>query len=148
MYLFMFMFVKIFVLYYNITYVIIIMSEEKNDEIFIKNLKEKIHSKSQEPIVPERLNTPDWRNPDDVKTYLDTLYIEYSFQCKSEKKPDGCHRLANFYENIRAQYKEATDLYKQTCDDYKYPRFCIVYSKNASLGRGCKQNLLEACRYR
>jgi len=40
------MFVKIFVLYYNITYVIIIMSEEKNDEIFIKNLKEKIHSKS------------------------------------------------------------------------------------------------------
>ncbi len=59
------------------------MSEEKNDEIFIKNLKEKIHSKSYEPIVPERLNTPDWRNPDDVKTYLDTLYIEYSFQCKS-----------------------------------------------------------------
>jgi hypothetical protein len=36
-----------------------------------------------------------------------------------EKIPEGCHRLANFLENIRSKYKEATDLYKKTCDEMK-----------------------------
>lgn len=65
----------------------------------------------------------------------------------SERLPDGCHRLANFLENIRHQYKEATELYKKTCDEMKYGRSCLVYARQKSLGRGCKQDLAEACRY-
>lgn len=120
---------------------------EKDDEIFVQKLKEQIKNKTFKPVEPNRINTPEWRDPNDVKQYLENLYIEYSFQCMSEKRPDGCHRLANYLENIKGQYKEATDLYKKTCDDFKYPRSCVVYSKNCSLGRGTKQNLLEACRY-
>ena len=64
-------YIYIFSVQKYLSYYFIIMSEEeKNDEIFIKNLKEKIYSKSYEPIEPERLNTPDWRNPDDVKSYF------------------------------------------------------------------------------
>ncbi len=124
------------------------MSEQTDDdETFLRNLREKIQNKSFKPVEPQPLNTLDWRNPEDVKTYLDNLFVEYNFQCMSEKRPDGCHRLANFFENIRAKYKEATAIYKKNCDDYKYARSCSVYAKNCSLGRGIKQNLLEACRY-
>lgn len=120
---------------------------DDDDEIFVKNLRQKIESKSFKPTEPQSINTPDWRNPDDVKAYLDNLFVEYNFQCVSEKLPDGCHRLANFLENIRQQYKEATAIYKKNCDDNKHPRSCSVYAKNCSLGRGIKQDLLEACRY-
>ena len=34
-------------------------------------------------------NTPDWKNEEQVKEYLDNLYTEYSFQCMSERQPDG-----------------------------------------------------------
>jgi hypothetical protein len=78
----------------------------------------------------------DWRNPEEVKGYLDNLYVEYSFQCLKEKQPEGCHRLANFLENIRAQYKEANDLYKKNCDENKLGRSCYTYAKNKSIGRG------------
>lgn len=67
---------------------------------------------------------------------MENLYVEYSFQCLDEKLPDGCHRLANFLENIRSQYKEATDLYKKNCDENKYGRSCLTYAKNKTLGRG------------
>jgi TPR repeat protein len=55
--------------------------------------------------------------------------------------------LANFLENIRRQYTEATNLYKKTCDEMKYGPSCQTYAKQRSLGRGCKQDLAEACRY-
>ena len=42
-----------------LSYYFIIMSEEEKNE---KN--------QNDPIEPERLNTPDWRNPDDVKSYF------------------------------------------------------------------------------
>lgn len=82
------------------------------------------------------VKTPDLRSPEDVKEYLDGLYVEYSYQCMSEMRPDGCHRLANYLENIRKDYKGATDLYKTTCDEYKYSRSCSTYAKNKTLGRG------------
>lgn len=78
---------------------------------------------------------------------MDNLFTEYSFQCMSERLPDGCHRLANFLENIRHQYKEATSLYKKTCDEMNYGRSCLVYARQRSLGRGCPRDLAEACRY-
>ena len=91
---------------------------------------------------PKPPRSVDWKSPEEVKEYLENLYIEYSFQCMKEKKPDGCHRLANYLENIKYQFKEATELYKKNCDEYRYPRSCLTYSKNKYLGRGMMQTIL------
>ena len=99
-------------------------NQDEEDEKLIEEIRNKIKNNSDNKInesnnsnrLPRSI---DWRNPDEVKDYLDNLYVEYSFQCLSEKLPDGCHRLANFLENIRSKYHEATDLYKKTCDEMK-----------------------------
>ena len=108
----------------------------KSDEELVQEIREKLKDPSKE--IKSNLTPPnlDLRNPDEVKTYLDNLFIEYSFQCQSERLPDGCHRLANYLENIAGRYKEATELYKKNCDEFKFPRSCLTYSKNVSLGRG------------
>jgi hypothetical protein len=110
-----------------------------NDEKFIQEIKEKIKEKQTNKIIKKDNSdprTPDLKNPEEVKDYLDNLFVEYSYQCLNEKLPDGCHRLANFLENIKSKYKEATEIYKKNCDEYKYARSCSVYAKNKSLGRG------------
>lgn len=108
---------------------------DKDDEL-IEEIRRKVEEakKRTGPSAPEK--RPDLRSPEEVKEYLDGLFVEYSYQCMSEKRPDGCHRLANYLENIRKDYKGATDLYKKNCDDSKYARSCFTYSKNVSLGRG------------
>jgi len=106
------------------------------DEKFVSELKEKIKNKNYDLKFDNTTKNIDWKNPDEVKDYLDNLEIEYSFQCISQKLPDGCHRLANFLELIRGKYKDATEIYKKNCDDYKYSRSCLTYAKNAALGRG------------
>jgi hypothetical protein len=114
------------------------MSTSTSDEKLINEIREKVakQNKSNVEARPQSVRSLDMRNPEEVKDYLENLYVEYSFQCFKEKQPDGCHRLANFLENIRSEYKNATELYKKNCDEYKYPRSCLTYSKNKSLGRG------------
>lgn len=130
----------------------------ESDEKFVSELKEKLKNKNYEFKAENTTKNVDWKSkrlirkltflinffkfsfyvldPDEVKDYLDNLEIEYSFQCVSQKLPDGCHRLANFLELIRGKYKDATEIYKKNCDDYKYSRSCLTYAKNATLGRG------------
>lgn len=118
---------------------------------FVKTLKSPSAKLTKSPSVEERIgggNTPEWKTDSaELREYLNNLFTEYSFQCMNERLPDGCHRLANFLENIRHQYTEATELYKKTCDEMNYGRSCLVYARQRSLGRGCKQDLAEACRY-
>jgi TPR repeat protein len=126
------------------------MNAEKDDNDTIEKIKRNLNSQDatdRKEKIASATRSLDWKDESEVKDYLNNLYIEYSFQCLSEKRADGCHRLANFLENIRSQYTEATELYKRNCDDYKYSRSCLIYSKNATLGRGCKKNLLESCQY-
>jgi hypothetical protein len=78
----------------------------------------------------------DLKNYDEAKTYLDNLFIEYSFQCNGEKLPDGCYRLANYLENIRNDFEQATCLHKKNCDETKYERSCFQYAKANINGRG------------
>ena len=108
-----------------------------NDEKLINEIREKVkNSKVDESSYLDRARSMDWRNPEEVKGYLDNLFVEYTFQCVNEKLPDGCHRLANYLENIKSNYVEATQLYKRNCDQYKYKHSCITYAKNVTLGRG------------
>ena len=111
------------------------MSSDKDDEL-VKEIRRKVDEARLSTGPSEPVKTPDLRSPEEVKDYLDGLFVEYSYQCLSEKRPDGCHRLANYLENIRKEYKRSTELYKTNCDEYKYPRSCFTFSKNKSLGRG------------
>lgn len=120
------------------------------DEKFIKEIKEKLKNPNKlnaKQTNVNQLNSIDWKDESEVKTYLQNLETEYTFKCIGEKNPEGCHRLANFYELIRGKYKEATSLYKKNCDDFKYGPSCLTYSKNMSLGRGIliifKSNILS-----
>ena len=106
------------------------------DEVFIKEIREKIKNKTNLPHIKPSVSSIDWKNEADVRVYLNNLETEYTFQCVGEKNPEGCHRLANFYELIRGKYSEATGLYKKNCDDFKFGPSCLTYSKNTSLGRG------------
>jgi hypothetical protein len=109
------------------------------DEKFIKEIKEKLknpNNLNSKQTNVNQLNSIDWKDESEVKTYLQNLETEYTFKCIGDKNPEGCHRLANFYELIRGKYKEATGLYKKNCDDFKYGPSCLTYSKNMSLGRG------------
>jgi hypothetical protein len=116
-----------------------------------ENEEDRIAAEIRRKLATNDLTTPDFktvlsrrdpnrnfdlRDPEEAKKYLDNLEIEYTFQCLKEKMPDGCHRLANFMENIRGNYKDATELYKKNCDENKFGRSCFTYSKNRSLGRG------------
>jgi len=95
----------------------------------------------------DRARSLDWKNYDEVKEYLDNLKIEYSFQCFSEKRPDGCYRLSNFLENVQNKYEEAVELYKMNCDVHKFPRSCYQYAKARLVGRGLSEDAEEAHKY-
>jgi hypothetical protein len=57
--------------YVNIIYIYIFSVQKYLSYYFIIMSEEEKNEKNQnEPIEPERLNTPDWRNPDDVKSYF------------------------------------------------------------------------------
>ncbi|CAF1041726.1 unnamed protein product [Brachionus calyciflorus] len=124
-----------------------------SDEQVVEKIRQKlsgVNEAEDKGVVyakSQKVGSLDWKNPEEVQDYLENLYVEYSFQCLNEKIPEGCHRLANFFENIRSQYTEATKLYKKNCDDNKYGKSCLTYAKNKSLGRGCKKDLQEACTY-
>lgn len=123
-------------------------SNSSDDDRIVEEIRRKLAqndgAKSEAPKVPRSI---DWRDPNEVKSYLDNLYVEYSFQCISEKRPDGCHRLANFLENVRREFKESTDLYKKNCDEYKYARSCYTYAKNRMLGRGLPHQQFTSVSY-
>ena len=107
------------------------------DEKFIKELREQIKKNPKKAQVEPTIgNGVDWKSKEQVKEYLDNLETEYTYQCVGEKNPEGCHRLANFYELIRSKYREATELYKKNCDDFKHGPSCLTFSKNSALGRG------------
>ena len=110
------------------------MSEQ--NENLVHEIKKKLEDVKSGKVVKETARNPDLKNPDEVKEYLDGLFVEYSYQCVNEKLPEGCHRLANYLENIRAEYRQATELYKKNCDEYQFPRSCATYAKNKTLGRG------------
>ncbi|XP_063413935.1 cytochrome c oxidase assembly factor 7B-like isoform X1 [Mytilus trossulus] len=101
----------------------------------------------------------DLSNEEDVKHYLKNIEIEYSFHCFSEKNPDGCYRLASFYDTIKIDKKKAMKLYQTNCDDNEHGDSCNKLAKHmmlkGKLGGGIKDGKTEdifkyhdkACQY-
>ncbi|XP_014477899.1 PREDICTED: uncharacterized protein LOC106746160 [Dinoponera quadriceps] len=87
------------------------------------------------------------KDKEEVKEYLKNLHIEYQFGCYSEKKPEVCHLLGDYYEAINEDIKKAASLFKMNCDNYNYGRSCAKYGDFLAVGKGCKQNVPLAYEY-
>ncbi|RUS90557.1 hypothetical protein EGW08_001645 [Elysia chlorotica] len=85
-----------------------------------------------------------------TKEYLRDVEIEYQFQCFDQKEPDGCHRLAEFRENVRKNVDAAGPLFKENCDSKNYPKSCYKYGQCLLTGKGVpgnKVDLISALQY-
>ncbi|CAN8009898.1 unnamed protein product, partial [Ixodes pacificus] len=78
----------------------------------------------------------DFQKEEDVQEYIKNLGIEYRFECFKEKKPDGCHRLADYLEAIKKEFDKALDVYRTNCDDNKYGKSCFKYGNYKLIGKG------------
>ncbi|KAK8405752.1 hypothetical protein O3P69_001917 [Scylla paramamosain] len=89
----------------------------------------------------------DMKKEDDVKEFLENLGIEYRFGCFSEKKPESCHLLGDYFEGVKKDFEKAAKVFRSNCDDSSYPKSCYKYANYNFLGKGCKQNMDEAYSY-
>uniref|UniRef100_A0A2P2I5N9 Cytochrome c oxidase assembly factor 7 homolog n=1 Tax=Hirondellea gigas TaxID=1518452 RepID=A0A2P2I5N9_9CRUS len=89
----------------------------------------------------------DLKSEEDVKEYLENIGIEYRFDCYSEKKPESCQLLGEYLESIKNDFDKALKVYKNNCDEYKYPRSCLKYVILGLRGKAPKITPAEAISY-
>ncbi|KAG8436893.1 hypothetical protein GDO86_007837 [Hymenochirus boettgeri] len=78
----------------------------------------------------------DFQNEEEVKEYLDNLGTEYSYQCYREKQPDGCHRLAEYFESIKKNFESAAQILKTNCEENEYSESCYKLGGYYVTGKG------------
>uniref|UniRef100_A0A8C5R9R3 Cytochrome c oxidase assembly factor 7 n=1 Tax=Leptobrachium leishanense TaxID=445787 RepID=A0A8C5R9R3_9ANUR len=72
----------------------------------------------------------------EVKKYLDNLGTEYSYQCYREGQPEGCHRLAEYFEGIRKDYEAAAKILKNNCEKHELSESCYKLGAYYVTGKG------------
>jgi cytochrome c oxidase assembly factor 7 len=77
----------------------------------------------------------DFKDQEQAKEYLERIGIEYRFQCYSELKPDGCHRLADYMEAFRHEFDKAHAVYLKNCSENHYGASCYKLGHYHMLGR-------------
>ncbi|OQV14285.1 putative Cytochrome c oxidase assembly factor 7B [Hypsibius exemplaris] len=87
-----------------------------------------------------KMSGVDFQNKEEVEEYLQNIGIEYRFQCYSEKRPDGCHRLGDFMEVIKKDYEKAAVVYQHNCDTYSYAHSCFKLGNYKMIGRGLQSD--------
>lgn len=87
------------------------------------------------------------KDEEEVKEYLKNLHIEYQFGCHSEKKPDVCHLLGDYYESVNQEMEKAAAIYRATCDNHNYGRSCAKFGDFKAVGKGCKADIPTAYKY-
>lgn len=53
-----------------------------------------------------------------------------------EKRADSCHLLAEYMEALEQNFKGAYTLFKQNCEERKYPKSCYKYGMYLLAGKG------------
>jgi cytochrome c oxidase assembly factor 7 len=86
----------------------------------------------------------DLKEEDQVKEYLNRVGVEYRFQCYSEKRPDGCHRLADYLEAFKHDYAKARSVYSMNCTGNHYGKSCFKLGHYDLLGRACSKDTTAA----
>ena len=94
------------------------------------------------------MNAIDFKDEAAVKEYIDRIGIEFRFQCFSEDRSDGCHRLGDWLEFAKKDWAGAGRIFKLNCDCHQYGHSCFKYGVYNFLGRGLKEaNKAEAAKY-
>lgn len=85
--------------------------------------------------------------------YVKNIGIEYRFGCYEvrktcavfhflqEKRGDSCHLLGEYMEAIEQNFKTALILFKQNCEERKYPKSCFKYGMYILAGKGLQNSL-------
>lgn len=72
----------------------------------------------------------------EVKEFLDNLEVEYSFQCYKEKNPEGCQRLADYFEGIKKNFDSSAQVLKHNCETYGFGESCYKLGAYHVTGKG------------
>ncbi|XP_073449603.1 cytochrome c oxidase assembly factor 7 [Aquarana catesbeiana] len=78
----------------------------------------------------------DFKNEEEVKEYLDNLGVEYHYACYKEKQPDGCHRLAEYLENIKKDFVATAKVLKHNCEENGQSESCFKLGAYHITGKG------------
>ncbi|XP_069835599.1 cytochrome c oxidase assembly factor 7 [Dendropsophus ebraccatus] len=78
----------------------------------------------------------DFKNEEEVKEFLENLGTEYSYQCHREKDADGCHRLAEYLENIKKNFEAAAKILKINCEQNEQSESCYRLGAYHITGKG------------
>ncbi|XP_067939781.1 cytochrome c oxidase assembly factor 7B-like [Watersipora subatra] len=89
----------------------------------------------------------DLTKEEDVQAYLKNIETEYTYQCVHEKEPDGCHRLADFFNSLKKDEQKGSKLFKENCDEHKYGHSCFKYAGQRLIGKGVEANPEEGAEY-
>ncbi|KAK7099961.1 cytochrome c oxidase assembly factor 7 homolog [Littorina saxatilis] len=96
----------------------------------------------------------DLKDENQAKEYLKNVGIEYRYQCYQEKNPEGCHRLADFFESVKKEFEKAALVFKSNCDQSKYGHSCFKYGNYRVTGKGSEKDAdvgvdyyLKGCEY-
>ncbi|RLU20053.1 hypothetical protein DMN91_006659 [Ooceraea biroi] len=85
------------------------------------------------------------KDEEEVKEFLKNLHIEYQFGCHSEKKPEVCHLLGDYYESIKPDLEQAAAIYKATCDNYNYGRSCAKFGDFKAVDELSRILIIKKC---
>jgi len=72
----------------------------------------------------------------DTEEYIKNLGTEYRFGCFSEKKPEVCHLLGDFFEAVKKDWAKAAKIYQVNCEDYNYGHSCYKIGNYTFMGKG------------
>uniref|UniRef100_A0A0N5CED8 Cytochrome c oxidase assembly factor 7 n=1 Tax=Strongyloides papillosus TaxID=174720 RepID=A0A0N5CED8_STREA len=75
--------------------------------------------------------------------YVKNIGIEYRFGCYKENKPDSCHLLGQWFENVEKNFEKSYNLFKDNCLTRKYPQSCYKYANYRISGTKEKPERLE-----
>ncbi|XP_040263178.1 cytochrome c oxidase assembly factor 7 [Bufo bufo] len=78
----------------------------------------------------------DFKSEEEVKEFLDNLGTEYSYQCHREKDADGCHRLAEYLENIKKNFEATAKVLKINCEQNDHSESCFKLGAYHVTGKG------------
>ncbi|XP_034036283.1 cytochrome c oxidase assembly factor 7 [Thalassophryne amazonica] len=77
-----------------------------------------------------------FEDENEVKQFLDNLAVEYSFQCYSEKDPEGCYRLADYMDSVKRNFESAAQIFRYNCETNGHGDSCYKLGSYHLVGRG------------
>ncbi|XP_072023955.1 cytochrome c oxidase assembly factor 7-like [Amphiura filiformis] len=89
----------------------------------------------------------DFKKEEEVKEYIQNLGTEYSYQCYKEKTGEGCYRLGDFFAAMKADFKQAAEAYRKSCDDHDYGKGCQKIGALHMYGKGVEKDQEKALNY-